>query len=189
MKKTCAAFLIFCVILNGSITTGAAEPAVTIQAPAIQASVFRVVSEMLVPFAVMADLFQKANPLRAEWKPASGNRDAGSPNDVYCFTAHSGKKTRKICRENIKMDSPDERSCSFPYISVPPLDTDSPCPKKENSGRYLYLFLLAYLVLLAKSNLPWSMLKLSLSPIPSCGIGFFYCVMFNTATFTGGLLV
>jgi hypothetical protein len=158
MRKLLAAIIILCVFAGNSISADAFEPAVAIPVPVIDAPVFSVVSDLLMPCAVMGKLINGDIPLRSQWEPSPVSRDRQAlPKDAWCSGAACYKKVRAMSRYGAgRAGLARDR---FLYFQADAPQVHPVFLPRERAHRCIGLFLREYLAVLAKSNLPWQMVQ------------------------------
>ncbi len=155
-----------CLIVNNSVFAGSFEMPVDTSAPVIQTAVFQLASLVRLPFTITNNLIQQEAPLAPGFNKASSDR---------------GDKGQK----NSSKDQNSKKDCNFFFSSPlnemkPNLKTDGPAKAAisvqidliRSTGTlwlslifywlgFKYIFLLACLMSLSKSNLPWEIRDIS----------------------------
>jgi len=152
--------IIACLLFNNLSFAGAVEvPGADISVPAVQTSVYQLMSLVRLPFTITAKIFREDAPLFPGYaKPAPG-RDRGGA---------AGKKDTKAGKDCSFFFSNTEKDMRFDLktdnISGAAIDVSKDLVR--GSGTlwlnlifywlgFKYIFLLACLMSLSKSNLPW----------------------------------
>jgi hypothetical protein len=157
MKKTSLAIAI-CIMLNNFASVGAIEaPIADISTPVMQASVFQLASLIRLPFAVTAKIMNENAPLLPQYKKTPGQRQTEKNKKDSKGAGNCGYSL--FSTENYQ--KPDIKTFNF-YKADSALSEDLIC----GSGimwvnlifywlGFKYIFLLACLISLSKSSLPW----------------------------------
>jgi len=152
--KRVSLIIVLCLALNNAAVFGRFETPVDVQAPVVESAVFGLVSLIRLPFTVTAGLMQE-KPLLPEYRQIPKKQDskkmpANKKDNIFFFT-NTEKDTKNSVNKQNNFNS-IETSISAELI--------------QGSGviwvnlifywlGFKYIFLLACLMALSKSSLPW----------------------------------
>lgn len=159
--KKISLLIALCMMLNNTAVAGVmGTPSLEAAAPVIQTSVFQLTSLIRLPFTMTAKLISEEAPLLPEYKKTAAGKDAGpgsknekdsqSTGDNSFFFSNAENTLRSLARTATSFSA---ATCDLALPGSGPGETGAN-PFFIWLG-FKYLFLLACLMALSKSNLPW----------------------------------
>ncbi|MCB4792720.1 MAG: hypothetical protein LHV68_12665 [Elusimicrobia bacterium] len=165
--------IILILVFNSIIRISDFETTVTASLPVIQSSIFQIESCTRQPLKIIADSI-KDIPFSPEYKQPKKNQNKNK--DSQRNSSFSFSNQKEGVSLNLKIDKNERSQMNNLQTMISDIKILNAGPPRDWPPGLFYVFLLMYLVLLSKSNLPWEItVKLfSTAQFRLCGIGFFY---------------
>jgi len=151
MKQKILLIIAACLIFNNFAAMGNVEAAVNTSSPSVQSSAFQLVSFARVPFAIMSGVVEGI-PFFPEYRqPAKKQSQSNNSQDNwYLFFIDRNTGLKGVPQTN----NPEKAVTTVARATVCDAGMTGVKLFSDRTGLFC-LFLLAYLVILSRSNLPW----------------------------------